>query len=257
MASSSAPSSERRYKVDPVTTRLARGERPLTWGLNVNAHRMQPEELRAPYQALRASASAALAGTGAYVYPFEHLHITVSSPAPFTHTTIVDDAARAEAERAVLKVLREECVPGKDGFPDAPFPLIYERPRLDPNAALFQIGDPTGAIARIRAAVARCYARPELAAHVATLVPRTPAIIHSTFVRFAEAPADGVTDDDIAQRFEEAVVKVWQPVTVMADALRIVREVRAYMHLAMGPGEADDGMILATINYAGEGTTGS
>jgi hypothetical protein len=252
MASSS---SERRYKVDPITARLSSGERPLTWGLNVNAHRMQPEPLRAPYEALRASASAALAGTGAYVYPFQHLHITVSSPAPFTHTTIVDEAARAEAERVVLQVLQEECVPGKDGFPDAPFPLIYERPRLDPNAALFQIGDPTSAIPRIRAALARCYARPELAPYVATLVPRTPGIVHSTFVRFAEAPADGVTDDDIAQRFEEAVVKVWQPVTVMADALRLVREVRAYMHLAMGPGEADDGNILAAIAYGDGGST--
>jgi hypothetical protein len=146
--------------------------------------------------------------------------------------------------------MREECVPGKDGFPDSPFPLIYDTPRLDPAAGIFLVSDPTGAIARIRAILARVYARPELAPYLAKTLPKSPNIIHSTFLRFATPPTDpGVTDDEIARRFEEAVVKSWEPVTVMADALLLVREVRPYMHLALGAGEADEGCIVAALPY--------
>jgi hypothetical protein len=249
-----SPLPPRRYKVDSIAGALAGGARPATWGLNLSAHQLAPETLRAPYTAFHARAVSALSGTGAYVYPFEYLHITAASPAPFTHTTLSPETDPEEVgafEAAVLRVLREQCVPGRDGFPSQPFPLIYENPRLEAAAGFFLVTDPTGGVARVRKAIRRCLDSPDLAPYLDKAQPRVPGIVHSTFIRFAAPPDEGVTDEDVAARFEE-LAKTWEPVTVLADALVLVREIVPYMHLELHQGGRNQECAFAYFPYGPE-----
>jgi hypothetical protein len=244
----------RRYKVDAVTADLAAGAAGPVWGLNVSAHALEPEPLRAPYAALASALTAALAPAAGYVYPFAHLHVTAASPAPFTHATL-DASDAAEYEAAFLAALAEEAVPGRGGFPDAPFPLIYGRPRLDAAAGIFVVDDPTGAMPRVRAAIARAAARPEVAKFAARAAMRTPGIVHCSFVRFGAPPAEGFSDDDIAAAFDAAAA-AWEPVTIVARELLLVREVRPYLHLDLGPGGADEACIIGRFPYGPAGGGG-
>jgi hypothetical protein len=277
-----ARSQPSKFIVDPWAAQLAAAfagshaaagaDVPDAWGININAASPPPETLRAPYERLRQALLAALERAGAYVYPFDFLHVTVASPVPFTAGSIVDEREQRRLELAWLQAMRDCCVP-QAGFPAEPFPLTFARVRLDRAAAIFEVEDPTGAIARCRAIVRQCLQHaaltdaaavvsadgcsggsPDAAAGgdpVPVLVARSgfkiPNIIHSTFLRFA-APADaGVSDADVEAAFA-GVAAQWAPVTVMCDRLLLVREAAPYMHLALRGRNAD--AIIAELPFA-------
>lgn len=255
----------RRYKVDPITTTLATGGRPDTWGLNASAHALLPPALREPYQQFAEQLSKSIEGSGAYVYPYEYLHITASSPAPFTHTTI-SGAEQIEFESAILQAMRDECIPtsalglqptddstasacrGYSAWPSSQFPLIYENPRLESAAGIFFVTDPEKGVERVRQCLKRVYEHPAVAAWASKAQWRTPGIVHSTFLRFGSAPDPDITDDDIASRFQDAA-KTWSPVTVVADSLVLVREIKPYMHLEVGKGSVHEQCVIGDFPF--------
>ena len=252
-----------RFAVDAITQGLVRdGEDATTFGLNANLFDMEQPALREPYARLRAAMAAALEGCGApYIYPFAHLHVTAASPAPFTGQEL-DAAAgeRAAFEAAFIAAMRDECVPEK-GFPSSPFPIVVgEQVRLDPTCGILLCGDPTGAVERVRACLRSCMTHTAVMALGAGVVARAafkhPRIVHASFARFTAEPSAAVSDDEIAARFA-AVAATWEPVTVMADALYLVREIRPYMHLHIGPrgGPAgpDAGCVALRVPYGAEG----
>jgi hypothetical protein len=249
-----------RFAVDAITQRLVReGSAASTYGFNANLFSMELAALRAPYEAFASRLAEAMAGCGEpYIYPFAHVHVTAGSPTPFTHTQLAG-AERARFEAAFLAAARDECVAEK-GFPAAPFPVVVgEEVRLDRQCGIMLCGDPTGAVARIRACLRACMAHPAVAALGADVVARAafkhPNIVHASFLRFVADPRADVSDDDIAERFAR-VARTWAPVTVMADALYFVRELRPYMHLHIGPDDRpgeDAACVVAALPYAPRG----
>ena len=287
-------------KADAITQRLvAEGRAASTWGLNANLFDMEQPALRAPYAALAAALREELAAAcgerfaaeAAYVYPFEHLHVTAASPAPFTATTLAAEGGeRAAFEAAFLAAMKDECVPAR-GWPDAPFEvLVGAEVRLDPACGIMLCGDATGAVPRIRRCLAACMAHPAVAAlgggaTAARAAFKHPNIGHMSFLRFLVDPAaaaaeaaaaaaaagggssggsggdPAAADAAVRGAFERAVARAWpRPVPVLADALYIVREVRPYMHLFLGPrggppGE-DAGCVAARFPYGAEAAGG-
>ena len=221
--------------VDPLTRRLARGDvgRDDTWGLNLNLASPPPPELYAPYAELAARLAAegvTSERAGAYVYPFHTLHITCASPAPFTHCALRREE-RAPFMAGWAAALAAEAA-ADPAFPRAPFPLVYDRVTLEPAAAIFRVEDPTGAVARVRALVARCMRHEAVAGlpddAAGRSACRIPGIVHTTFLRFGAPPS--VPEAALRAAFDAAAA-TWRPVTVMCDALRLVEEDAIYMHL--------------------------
>lgn len=211
---------------------------------------MQQEALRAPYAELRTRLQAAMRPFGGYVYPFESLHVTVTSQSPFTDSCLAA-ADRPAFERAWAEAL-SSARSSDARWPRAPFPLVFRSVRLDANAALFVIDDPTGAIAALRQLLEELARSPALAPYAAAAGMRSPKIVHSTILRFAHPPPAEATEEAVRAAFDEAVA-CWQPVTVQADALLLVREVVPFMHLEVGPGTAPAGAhadcVLAALPY--------
>jgi len=254
-----------RYSVDPIAQKLVWGlsgqadpSGADTYGVNANLYSVElSNELKSAYNKLKETMEIELRGCGKpYVYPWQHIHITAASPTPFTHCTLSLEE-RARFETAFLEAVVDECVPSK-GFPDTPFPIIFgESIRLDKICGIFLCGDPTGSVDKIRACLRACMTHPSVLALGPDVIARAafkhPGIVHSSFVRFLGDPESTISDDDIAERFQRAVQKSWSPVTIYADALQIVREVRCYMHLFIGPPEGPPGpdahQVLKVVSY--------
>ena len=278
------------FSPDAISRRLvAEGRAASTYGLNANLFDMEVEALRAPYAALAAAVREEFAAAcgerfareAIYVYPFEHLHVTAASPAPFTHTTLAAAPAAAEAaaeggggggsggggaderaafEAAYLAAARDECVPAK-GWPAAPFEvLVGAELRLDAACGILLCGDAAGAVPRVRRCLAACMQHPAVAALGEGVARRAafkhPNIVHMSFLRFVGDPAAAEGGDAaIRAAFARAVARAWPtPVRVLADAAYIVRELRPYMHLRIGPrggppGE-DAACVAARLPYA-------
>lgn len=243
-----------RYHQDEIAVPLARGERPAIWGLNLNVFPQGHDDLKSAYETWLAAATPLLVGTGAYLYPFEYTHVTASSPAPFTNPTLATwtQAERAEYRDAWLIALSATCCASNAAgvaWPDAPFPLVFETLELKDNCAIFVFRDETGGVAKIRGAVAAAAHHPALTSgRPAELLARsgfkTPNIVHSSIMRFAVPRAEGVTDDDVAERWAKAA-KLWPgPVTVMSEKMTFITEAVAYQHIARGDG------LLAEYLYA-------
>jgi hypothetical protein len=289
-----SPPSSSSFSPDAISRRLvAEGRAASTYGLNANLFDMEVEALRAPYAALAAAVREEFAAAcgerfareAIYVYPFEHLHVTAASPAPFTHTTLAAapapaTAAEAEAaaaegggsgggvcvderaafEAAYLAAARDECVPAK-GWPAAPFEvLVGAELRLDAACGILLCGDAAGAVPRVRRCLAACMQHPAVAALGEGVARRAafkhPNIVHMSFLRFVGDPAAAEGGDAaIRAAFARAVARAWPaPVRVLADAAYIVRELRPYMHLRIGPrggppGE-DAACVAARLPYA-------
>ena len=253
------------YSIDPIAQKLVWGLRGQsdpsgadTYGVNANLFSVElSNELKGAYLKLKESMESELRGCGkAYVYPWQHIHITAASPTPFTHCTLSVEE-RVLFETAFLEAVVDECIPSK-GFPDKPFPIVFgETVRLDKICGIFICGDPTGSVDKIRACLRACMTHPSVLALGPDVIARAafkhPGIVHSSFVRFLGEPDSTITDDEITERFQRAVKKSWRPVTIYADALQIVREVRCYMHLFIGPPEGPPGPdahhILKVVPY--------
>lgn len=232
--------------LDTIAIPLARGERPPVWGLNLNAFPQGPDDLKSAYETWLEAAKVELEGTGAYLYPHDYTHVTASSPAPFTNASLASwsEEERAEYAAAWLIALRETCCAGNAAgveWPDAPFPLVFETLELKDNCAIFSVRDETGGVAKIRAAVAAAARHPALASgRAAELLAKsgfkTPGIVHSSIMRFAAPRAEGLSEDDVKERWARAAALWPGPVTVMADKMTYIIEAVPYQHILKGEG---------------------
>jgi hypothetical protein len=222
-----------RYLPDAAYAPFLRGEAPLTWGLNcvawqASADGDEARALAAAYETWRVAAEREMAGTGAFIYPWAALHVTASTPAPFSSEGAraawapADREAFVAAWAAALRRAR-----GDARWPAAPFHLIFSAPKFSNGAGIFAVADPTGAVAAARAALAAAAAAaPELAALPpalrATSGEKTPSIVHATVMRLARPRDAGVTDDEIEARWARAAAAWPGAIPVMARAARFV-----------------------------------
>ena len=250
--------------LDPFTTSIQRGDtgRGRLWGLNLNLCSPPPSALARPYAQLVAALRAGALGSpafGAYFYPFPYLHITCAAPAPFTKcdVTLRERPALVAAWAAALSAAAQS-----GELPAGPFPLVFGTPTLGRAAAIFPVEDPTGSVARTRAVITACFeTSAEVAGLPATLRERCcfsiPHIVHSTFLRFGDVDGSAASgggsrekDSVAAMRAEfEATAAGWQPITVEAEALHLVEEVAAYMHLDLAGEDADK--IVLSLPFGG------
>ena len=213
------------YRLDERAQSLARGDFPQTWGLNFNAF---PQcEMGAKFAAAyrRWSADVQELIPEAYVYPYEALHITVAPPAPFIENTLNSLDERNALEQAWLRLMKIE-VASNTRWPKAPFPLIYDSLRVDKTAGIFLVSDPTSSVEAVRECIDVVARKVE--EEVPTLFNRSfyrrPSIVHTTFLRWIEVPAD-----DVMERWAKCAQK-WESQEIWTHALTYVRETTVYQH---------------------------
>ena len=240
--------------VDEIAVPLARGERPPVWGLNLNVFPQGQADFAVPFAAWVSQAAPLLSPFGCYLYDTQFLHVTASSPAPFTNgaslsTWVEEEKARYSA--AWLGALQAACKPSSGGaegrWPRAPFPLVFKTLRLDSSCAIFLVEDPTGSVAAIRECVAVAaqvveQREPELFARSGW---KTPKIIHSTVMRIVELNADaGPLQNAWAQ-----AAALWpaEGVTILCKEMTFLKEVVAYQH--MGPNPNGPEYVIETFPY--------
>ena len=196
---------------------------------------MSPPETVAPfkkaYEAWRKEAERELAGTGALIYPWAALHITATTPSPYSAEPLRVAAGWKEYDRQsakaawALALSRSKTDSGQ--WPREPFPLTFSSPRFSKGVAIIDVIDSTGSVPAIRAAV-------ELGASVEPALralPRemresagskVPSIIHSTIARLAAQRDASMSDEELEARFARASALWPGPITIMADAAHLV-----------------------------------
>jgi hypothetical protein len=239
-----------RFSVDAIAAPLARGERPVVWGLNVNVFPMELDDLREPYNAWVAAAEVAMAGTGAYFYPFDHVHVTAASPAPFTHAPL---SGWTGEERATYTAGVQGALTAATASPDwpvAPFPLVAGvQWALHASCGIMLLEDPTGAVPRLRAALRAATHESwvegsPLAALHARSGDKAPNIVHSSVMRFAAPREAGMSDEEVEARWAAAVAAWPAPLTFLAREATLIEENVAFQHVR----QAD--VLLARYPYA-------
>jgi hypothetical protein len=194
---------------------LARPERPV-FGLNVAFAWPLPAALRAAYDELYARLAAL--DPAAYVYPFAQTHVTVATLVSFK-----EHPEPTAAERSRLLGLVPGIARALDGACTgvAPFEVEIGPPVLVRAAAFLPILDPGGAVRRVRQALAERLrdTDPDLAAM------RLPQAVHSTVVRFHEAPADTA---GFCARFLE-IAETTRFGTAPIDEMSVTTETQPYM----------------------------
>lgn len=220
---------------DPIALPLSLSQHPPTWGLNLNAFPQGQADLAGPFTAWRALAAPLLASTGAYLYSSDYLHVTASSPAPFTHPALASWSA-AERERytaAWLAALRSTCSSaGSPGvWPSAPFALTFRALELHASCAIFMVEDSSGSVARIRQCVAAAAALVQGGSEGELLGRsgwKSPRIVHSTIMRIVTA-----TEPGAMQTAWAAAAAAWpaEGVTICCKEMVYLKELVPYQHM--------------------------
>jgi hypothetical protein len=237
--------------VDLLAVPLARGERPAVWGLNLNAFPQGQADLAAPFAAWKARAAPLLAATGAHLYDVPYLHVTASSPAPFTHPELAGWAPeeRARYTAAWRAALAGACSPGCAGWPAAPFVLRFKALELHASCAIFMVEDPSASIAAVRACVAAAAAAVAAGPEGALLARsgwKSPKIVHSTVMRIVRP-----TEPGAMQAAWAAAAAEWplEGVEVTCREMVFLEEVVPYQHLDPDPAAYE----LCRYPYAAQG----
>lgn len=235
--------------LDPIALPLSRNERPATWGLNLNAFPQGQGDLAIPFQAWKDTITPLLSGTGAYAYDPAYLHVTASSPAPFTHAPLVD---WTEDEKATYtthwhSALRKTCVVGgHPSWPSEPFPLTFKTLELHASCAIFMVDDPTQGLRRIREAVAGA-AELVAAGPAGPLLAKSgwksPKIVHSTIMRLVTPPEQGA---NVVEAWGRAAQE-WKEVTIMCHQMTFLKEIVPFQHLDPEPNSPQ--FVLDTFPY--------
>ncbi len=223
--------------MDALAVPLARGERPAVWGLNLNAFPQGQADLGAPFTAWKARAAPLLAATGAHLYDVPYLHVTASSPAPFTHGELASwtPAERARYTAAWRGALGAACAPGSPGWPAAPFVLRFRALELHASCAIFMVEDASGSIGAVRECVARAAAAVAAGPEGALLARsgwKSPKIVHSTVMRIVRQ-----TEPGAMQAAWAAAAAQWpaEGVDVTCSEMVFLEELVAYQHLDPDP----------------------
>jgi hypothetical protein len=115
---------------------------------------------------------------------------------------------------------------------------VFKAIKLESTAAFFEVEDATGGVWALRACVKAASAIADPSGELLKLAAyKTPFIVHSTVLRFARPPRDGISEADIRARFD-SVAATWRPVTVLADRMIAVCEKVPFMHLELAGKDA-------------------
>ena len=96
--------------VDEIAVPLARGERPPVWGLNLNVFPQGQADLAVPFAAWVSQAAPLLSPFGCYLYDTQFLHVTASSPAPFTNGASLSTWVEEEKGKAADGAFGSEAI---------------------------------------------------------------------------------------------------------------------------------------------------
>jgi hypothetical protein len=186
------------------------------YGFNVAIAWPWPPEIEAKYRDFERRL--ADLDPGLYVYPFSTTHITVLTAVSFKEYPDPSEATVGEIDRAADELGR--FVAASTGDLSA-FSLEAGRPMLSPAAAFVPLRNPTGEIAIVRErALAFCRGAGGVMARASA-----PETIHSTVMRFREAPRDAIA---FAKSFDEIARDV-DFGTFAIDRLLVTVETKPYM----------------------------
>jgi len=180
-----------------------------------------------------------LNGTGAYIYESAYLHVTASSPAPFTYAPLAERMTEEKElyQEAWHAALKETCVVGAHpSWPSEPFPLTFKTLELHASCAIFMVDDPQQGLRRIReavAAAAEVVGRGAAGPLLARSGWKSPKIVHSTIMRLVAPCSEGI---NVAESWGRAAA-LWpaEGVTIMAHQMTFLKEVVPYQHLDPDP----------------------
>jgi hypothetical protein len=197
-------------RADPVVGRL---EAPVL-GLNVAFAWPLPAAFHGEYERLHAALAAL--DPGVYVYPYERTHVTVSTLVSFRRFPDPSPAQEA-ALAALLPGIAEALDAAARGVGEIAIdvgPPVLVRP-----AAFLPILNPGGEVRRIRERLR------ESLGGVPDLDLSMPAAVHSTVLRFRQAPADAQA---FRERFHEIAAGVRFGPALVRELL-VTTETRPYM----------------------------
>jgi len=220
------------------------------------------------YAELKAGMEAA-AGDALYVYPASATHVTIATLSSFKKEGAprgfaVDDAMDSRvmstwADALERSLLQDTEAAGEGAL--GPFTLEAQRLELSPGAAFLHFADPSGAVERLRRAVARARDSDPALEKLATVdypaaatgagagagaqgssgdiraSVHLPDIVHSSFARFIRTPpeqhpgggGEGTAAEAIVAKFN-ALAADFQPFPVRIKRLTLANECSPYMH---------------------------
>ncbi len=216
------------FRVDPYYKDLSKDEadRPHVWGTNLVAYPVG--ELGAAfaerYERVRAKAAEELPGTGLAIYPLHALHITMVVPSLFTLASVPPELRLQFEEEWRVRLAAWAA---SQDFP-AVFSVSYREMRLEKAAGFFLVRDDSDTIGAIRRKL-KGVGEEIQKLNPAFPAPRTPEIVHSTFLRYVCAPI--LSEAEVRERFRQ-LQEAWgdDEVRVPCKILCYVREVRPYLH---------------------------
>jgi len=210
------------------------------WGLVLVVNWPAPHSLKESYEAF-ATKLAAIDPKSLYVYPLRALHCTVSTFVNFKQHTLKTDSQKECVLRAFCSALAQAFGPSATSPAHATtaFHLVMSRPALSDAAVFFLYEDPTESIAAIRRLIEDEVfprVRAELGEELfASLVAKSPNIVHSTVARFKEPPDDPSRLAAGLSALVEAAGTQWKPVRMEIDKVTLAVECLPYMHIPASP----------------------
>lgn len=166
------------------------------FGLNLACLYPFPVETLQAYDSLAAQLSALDAGV--YVYPFWETHVTIATFINFTQHQSQTPQQLAEINnltRRIVAQIEREFTSIKA------FDLLFDPPIISRKAAIVPLSDASGTITEIRNRVAENLSRaPDLEAHLKSVGLNIPRIVHSTIMRFKNAPKNS---NAFLEKFDE------------------------------------------------------
>lgn len=191
------------------------------FGVNLACLYPFPLEVRTIYETLTERLTAI--DPGVYVYPFWETHVTIATFINFGQQQSPSPQRLAELEnlmRRIVTRIEPEFSSRKA------FNLWIEQPILSRKAAILPLSDPSDAITEIRNGIAESLSSvPELKTQLTGLGLNIPPIVHSTIMRFKEAPDD---INAFVEKFDEISRSVSR-IPMRVTELYITTETKPYM----------------------------
>jgi uncharacterized protein len=182
-----------------------------------------------------------------YFYPYEHLHVTVAT---FHRPGLENVPLETQVTLRKLWSQVVEHATQDQLWPTEPFSLQIDSAQIGTRAGILLWNDDTGGLSTMRQCLRRAVSAIKTAAESQEVVQfleslDVPSIVHSTFLRFREAPhTDGAL---VQQRFSETVLPSignFFPEQFKIPVATLVCERTPYMHIPF-----DDHHVFASTFF--------
>lgn len=191
-----------------------------TFGINLACSWPLPSPLAEVYQDFSAKVKAL--DPALYVYPYPETHITIMTLVDFKDTIGISPEQGSQLEKLAGEISSclENFFAEDHDLAKGPISLRFDRAVLTPKAAYLAFDDPADRIGSLRKSVASMLPEkfPQLSLHY-------PGIVHSTFLRFLDTPADPRV---LSEKFGYLALEL-RPVTIQVPELLLTIETSPYM----------------------------